>query len=421
MKNSKKGFTLVELLVVIAILAILATVAVVGYTSFIEKANLSNDQAFVAQANTTLQAAAIPNGFKTAGEAITALNRNGFQGKFNTYSSGFHYAYSLEKNKLYLVDDDNKVVYPDTDVELSSLWGLYMDNRTSYIDGVTKYVAMANITNSVHFDEEFTEASYTIDLNGCFIGIEGTHDNVTVNNGIVISGATAGEGIDTGYTVIDTELSSTDYSSVVSAENEEEIVIENKIFTKFFNPYTTKNIKFVNCVFYDEAAVSIDGDSDKGKQATFENCKFINVSSWAINVYRSVSLIDCTFTGLVTRGALQVNQAKNANTALDDCVEIEVDIQGCTFDGTAGDYPIIRFANGDRVVKSVKVSDCTFTTLNKAKGIIGHNGDNPNETAIANTAVENWEFKNNTFGEIPADKYVLGNATLNEAFKNSAK
>jgi prepilin-type N-terminal cleavage/methylation domain-containing protein len=39
--NTRKGFTLVELLVVIAILAILATVSVVGYTSFINRANSS--------------------------------------------------------------------------------------------------------------------------------------------------------------------------------------------------------------------------------------------------------------------------------------------------------------------------------------------------------------------------------------------
>ena len=39
--NTRKGFTLVELLVVIAILAILATVSVVGYTSFINNANNS--------------------------------------------------------------------------------------------------------------------------------------------------------------------------------------------------------------------------------------------------------------------------------------------------------------------------------------------------------------------------------------------
>lgn len=49
--NTKKGFTLVELLVVIAILAILATVSVVGYTSFIERANVAADQNEVTQLN----------------------------------------------------------------------------------------------------------------------------------------------------------------------------------------------------------------------------------------------------------------------------------------------------------------------------------------------------------------------------------
>ena len=48
-KNTKKGFTLVELLVVIAILAILASVAVVGYTAFITKAEKSKVQSELAQ------------------------------------------------------------------------------------------------------------------------------------------------------------------------------------------------------------------------------------------------------------------------------------------------------------------------------------------------------------------------------------
>ena len=53
--NTKKGFTLVELLVVIAILAILATVSVVGYTSFIERANESNAQTEAHQIQTTIE------------------------------------------------------------------------------------------------------------------------------------------------------------------------------------------------------------------------------------------------------------------------------------------------------------------------------------------------------------------------------
>ena len=50
--NKKKGFTLVELLVVIAILAILATVSILGYTSFTAKAKQSNAEQELAQIKT---------------------------------------------------------------------------------------------------------------------------------------------------------------------------------------------------------------------------------------------------------------------------------------------------------------------------------------------------------------------------------
>lgn len=50
-QNTKRGFTLVELLVVIAIIAILAAISVVGYTSFIKKAAISNDNSLANQLN----------------------------------------------------------------------------------------------------------------------------------------------------------------------------------------------------------------------------------------------------------------------------------------------------------------------------------------------------------------------------------
>lgn len=60
-KHVKKGFTLVELLVVIAIIAILATVSVVGYTAFIEKAKLSKAQTELAQVRDYIYAAEVGN------------------------------------------------------------------------------------------------------------------------------------------------------------------------------------------------------------------------------------------------------------------------------------------------------------------------------------------------------------------------
>ena len=61
MKSTKKGFTLVELLVVIAILAILATVSVVGYTAFIEKAHQSVAMQEMTQIRNALVAEDITN------------------------------------------------------------------------------------------------------------------------------------------------------------------------------------------------------------------------------------------------------------------------------------------------------------------------------------------------------------------------
>ena len=75
MRNNKnKGFTLVELLVVIAILAILATVSVVGYTSFIKSAHISNDENIAAQLNQFLVAYKADHNGKYSGEEIDEDN-----------------------------------------------------------------------------------------------------------------------------------------------------------------------------------------------------------------------------------------------------------------------------------------------------------------------------------------------------------
>ena len=60
--NKRKGFTLVELLVVIAILAILAAVVIVGYTSFIRKANESNALSELNQIRNVVTTAVIVDG-----------------------------------------------------------------------------------------------------------------------------------------------------------------------------------------------------------------------------------------------------------------------------------------------------------------------------------------------------------------------
>ena len=412
--KSKKGFTLVELLVVIAILAILTTVSIVGYTTFIVKAQLSNDQAFITQANLTLQAAAIPNPFQSASQAINELNRNGFAGKYNTYSSGFHYAYSLENNKMYLIDDHNAIIFPEEQVELSTLWGLYNDNSASYVHGITKYIAMTNIVSAPHFDSAFGSGSFEIDLNGHFINIDGTHAGVVASNGIVLGGVTAGEGANNDYTLIDYEINNGNYVAFLNSHATLEngtYVISDKIFTQFVHPSTVDKLKFENCIFYDNGHVIVgDSTSGGGSELILENCKFIDTlaSDWCITLYRteSLKLKDCTFTGMNERGVV------NAASFI-DMVSIEID--GCTFDGIAGDYAgFVRFTDNGGKIGSVTFKNSTVTALNKARYILGFNGD---MTSFQTTT---WTFENNKVVEDISDgQYVFGNATLDAQFKAS--
>ncbi|MBR2966444.1 MAG: prepilin-type N-terminal cleavage/methylation domain-containing protein [Clostridia bacterium] len=91
MKNAKKkGFTLVELLVVIAILAILASVSVVGYTAFIDKANESNARTELTQIRDFINAKFLPS--------------NAFEVEVGTDT----YTFSKQDGKLIISDSNGQ-------------------------------------------------------------------------------------------------------------------------------------------------------------------------------------------------------------------------------------------------------------------------------------------------------------------------
>ena len=90
--RAKAGFTLVELIVVIAILGILAGVGTVGYSGYIKKANMAADEQLLGYVNTAFSAACLEKGVDAASlkdGSVTATLTDGKVTEVSEYNEEF--------------------------------------------------------------------------------------------------------------------------------------------------------------------------------------------------------------------------------------------------------------------------------------------------------------------------------------------
>ena len=85
MKTNNKGFSLVELIVVIAIMAILAAVAIPTFASFINKANVATDVDFVNNAEYAADLAYTADPAKVVDYVTVTLGDDGTVSKVTVY------------------------------------------------------------------------------------------------------------------------------------------------------------------------------------------------------------------------------------------------------------------------------------------------------------------------------------------------
>ena len=141
MKNSKRrGFTIVELVVVIAIIAILSAILIPTFAGITEKANLSADKQAVREMNEALAQWEAANGYKAkpadVESAMNILEQAGFNAEnWVCLSQNYQVWWSKEYNRCVLYNAyTGKVEYPNeyTSVQLLKAetgWYIYNANH----------------------------------------------------------------------------------------------------------------------------------------------------------------------------------------------------------------------------------------------------------------------------------------------------
>ena len=112
-RNNKKGFTIVELVIVIAVIAILAAVLIPTFAGIVKKANLSADMQAVRQMNTALAAdgAVVPTDIFRLHEVLSEMGMTSED--YHPLTKDTYFFWDADKNCVLHVDENNTVIAPE--------------------------------------------------------------------------------------------------------------------------------------------------------------------------------------------------------------------------------------------------------------------------------------------------------------------
>ncbi|MCD8371981.1 MAG: InlB B-repeat-containing protein [Clostridia bacterium] len=158
-RRLNKGFTLVELSIVIAVIAILIAVLVPTFTSIINKAKKTSDQSLVSNLNTTLSVdKAINGGYDNVTEAITVLLEDYSLSDLTATADDCAIAYDMDAQEMVLLENYQPV---DSEAESSKICLLGLENASAAAEsGITNFCVYDNESTSVTVETEETAEIY---------------------------------------------------------------------------------------------------------------------------------------------------------------------------------------------------------------------------------------------------------------------
>ena len=359
-RNNKKGFTIVELVIVIAVIAILAAVLIPTFAGIIRKANISADTQLAKNLNNALAAdEAIDGKPANFSEVLTVFRENGYiVANLNPTAAGCYFVWESETNQIILVDSkkDYKVIYASkelADETPGETWYFAVSSKEDIAKLESEsFGSNIKILYAPKTADELTDALQKVYDEGGKQNLVISADIALTNDNFMLSRADAEIALDLGGNVATLPVG---ISNTVSAD----YLTEGGAKTSDFNTLTSKN-----GVLNISNGTIMPGTNVKYGVAAIEK--------GTVNISNAKIVLDHTGAALRVLGKDAEINVSDTTLELTEAVGIEVGSGNATFDDvtvsvTANSYELSACVAASRA-GTLTVEDGTYA----AKGSQAH-------------------------------------------------
>lgn len=133
MKNKYKGFTIVELVIVIAVVAVLAAVLIPTFSAIIKRTNISADTQVARNMNVILASESVSDIPMTPVKVKELLGKNGIT-DFTPQTRFYTFYWLANENVIILADESDRPVYPEEHIDRSRKSNWHALDAINYAD-----------------------------------------------------------------------------------------------------------------------------------------------------------------------------------------------------------------------------------------------------------------------------------------------
>lgn len=345
MKASKKrGFTIIELVIVIAVIAILAAVLIPTFANIIQKANVANDVALARNMNTILIADEATNGRSTdMYDVLIALEQGGFKlENLNPRADGNVFAWDKANNQIvYLEKGSTKPIFQAKEIG-DNKGDLYITTRKAEVfadyPGYSYYFA-SDISGNITLDEGSCLDTGEFALNGN-VSVKTNKDveiQGTINGTITVDSA---NGKITNYSVVkNVVIKNTAATSYHERGHVEAMEIQNSLTGKVVlenDAYVEKltNNKTSGTVESKGYVKAVEG-SDKESVKVTETGYVLEIGTYDQLVnFRNKVNAGASYSGMTVNLTADIDISERAWTPIGAAYRKDIDANAKVFQGT---------------------------------------------------------------------------------------